>query len=51
VAARRGLRLAVLLGLVAGKRSGGRHYHRVLFHRQLLGSEDWTMTVRCDHDH
>lgn len=91
VAGRRGLRLAVLLALVAGTtaagttaagtpaeahvlycghgshydlrhphfrmefvsefdRRGGRHYHRVLFHRQLLGSEDWTTTVRCEHD-
>ena len=90
VAARRGLRLTVLLALVVGTtaasstlgtpaeahidycghrshydlrhphfrmefvsefdRPGGRHYHRVLFHRQLLGVEDWTKVVRCDHD-
>lgn len=29
----------------------GRHYHRVLFHRQLLGLEDWTTTIRCDQEH
>jgi hypothetical protein len=90
VATRRALRLAVLLGLVAGTTAAGStaavtpaeahvrycghrshydlrhphfrmefvsefdrsgsHHHRVLFHRQLLGIEDWTTIVRCDHD-